>query len=437
MTTITTQDRPCCAQSFNKLTEVIAGGVGSPTRAFKYVDEAPIVVKRGAGDMIYDVDGNGYIDYHMSWGALVHGHAHPAVIGGIQRRLADGTSYGLSCPLEEELARLIVSNVPSVEKVRFVASGTEATMSALRVARGYTGRDYVIKFTGCFHGHADFLLVRGGSAMIGQTPTASSAGVPADMVKYTLCLPYNDVEATRDVLNSPEYRDNIAAVIVEPIAGNMGVVPGTKEFLTMLREETEKTGALLIFDEVITGFRVALGGAQQLYGIKPDLTCFAKVMGGGTQTAAFGGAQEIMDVLAPKGPVYQAGTLTGNPISMEAGIQTLKLLEAPGVFAELERKACLLLEPVAERLERKGAPACVQHVGSMFTLFLGRTEMTCMEDAPGLNDSLFRRFYSYLFARGILLAPAQYEASFISTVHTDEHLIYTRDVILDFIEQTF
>lgn len=436
-TIISQQDREKCAQGYSKLCEVMPGGVGSPTRAFKYVDEAPMVVARGKADKIYDVDGNRYVDFHMSWGALIHGHAHPRIIEGITRVAEDGTTFGMSCMHEEKLARKLITNVPSVEQVRFLSSGTEAAMTALRLARGYTKRDYIIKFTGCFHGHADFLLVQGGSAMVGNTPTSSSLGVPQDFIKYTLCLPFNDVEATRKVLRSAEYRDKIAAVIVEPIAGNMGVVPAKQEFLDMLRKETTQCGALLIFDEVITGFRVALGGAQELYGITPDLTCFGKVVAGGMPAAAFGGPKKIMEALAPKGGVYQAGTLSGNPVSMEAGIQTLRLLEVDGTYDELERKARLLLDPIEERLKAKSAPACVQRVGSMFTLFFGTTEMTCMEDAPKLDDKIFRRFFSYVFARGVFLPPAQYESSFISTVHTDKHLEYARDVILDFIDATY
>ncbi len=425
------------AELYKKLCEVMPGGVGSPTRAFKYVHEAPIVVERGEGDKIYDVDGNGFIDFHMSWGALIHGHAHPSITKALQKRVADGTSYGLSTALEEPLARKLVRNMPSMEQVRFVASGTEATMTAARVARGYTGRDYIVKFTGNFHGHADFFLVRGGSGMLGNTPTATSAGIPQDAIKYTLCLPYNDIETTRRTLNSAEFRDKIAAVIVEPIAGNMGVVPANPEFLKMLREETAKTGALLIFDEVISGFRVGLGGAQALYDISPDLTTLGKVMAGGTQAAAFGGSRKILEVLAPQGPVYQAGTLTGNPLSMEAGFQTLKMLEVDGTYEELERKASFLLDPIQERFAAKAAPACVQRVGSMFTIFFGKTEITCMEEAQDLDLELFKKFFSHTFAHGVLLAPAQYEASFISTVHSDAHLKYTRDVILDFIDQTF
>lgn len=437
MTQIDTKNRLKSADFYKRLCEVIPSGVGSPTRAFKYVAEDPLVVSHAHGDVIYDVDDNEYIDYHMSWGALIHGHAHPAVTEALQRRICAGTSYGLSCTLEDEMARLIVKHMPSIEQVRFVASGTEATMTALRVARGYTGREYIIKFTGNFHGHADFLLVQGGSAMVGITPTATSAGIPEDSIKYTICLPYNDIEAARQLLRSAEYRDKIAAVIVEPIAGNMGTVPATPEFLTMLREETTLCGAVLIFDEVINCFRVALGGAQFIYGISPDLTCLGKVVSGGTQAAAFGGKREIMQVLAPSGPVYQAGTLTGNPLAMEAGIQTIKLLEQPGIYELLEYKAQLMLGPVQELLKSKNAPACIQRVGSMFTFFFGRSSVCNMEEAQKCDDVLFKKFFSHLFQHGVLVAPAHYEASFISTVHSDEHLLYTRDVMMDFVNHVF
>jgi glutamate-1-semialdehyde 2,1-aminomutase len=387
--------------------------------------------------MLYDVDDNAFIDFHMSWGALIHGHAHPAIVRAIEQQAVLGISYGLSCVQGEQLARLITKCVPFVERVRFVASGTEATMTALRVARGYTGRDYIVKFTGCYHGHADPLLVRGGSGMVRINPTASSAGVPLDSIKYTLCLPYNDLDAARQLLSSAEFRDKIAAVIVEPVAGNMGVVPATREFLQLLREETAKIGALLIFDEVITGFRVALGGAQSIYGIRPDLSCFAKVLGGGTQTAAFGGSKQIMDVLAPQGPVYQAGTFTGNPLSMAVGLESLRLLQSPGVYEELERKTQQLITPVQERLRDKKAPACVQRVGSMFTLFFGVNALQNMEQSSGLDDRLFRQFHHFVLTRGILLPPSQYEASFVSTVHTEAHLIRARDIFLEFIDLTF
>lgn len=273
--------------------------------------------------------------------------------------------------------------------------------------------------------------------MVRLNSTASSAGVSQECIKQTICLPYNNVEAVRSLLRDPDYRYKIAAVIVEPIAGNMGVVPASREFLQTLREETENIGALLIFDEVITGFRVALGGAQSIYGIRPDLTCFAKVLGGGTQTAAFGGSRQVMEVLAPSGPVYQAGTFTGNPLNMAVGYESLHLLALPGVYEELERKAQLLINPIEERLLAKKAPACVQRVGSMFTIFLGVQRLENMEQTTGLNERLFKDFYHYVLTRGVLLPPSQYEAAFISTAHTDAHLMQARDIILDFVELTF
>ena len=439
MITTATQiaDRPHCRAAFSKLCEVIPGGVGSPTRAFNSVDEEPIVVARGEADELLDVDGNRFIDFHCSWGALIHGHAHPSIVEAVQRRAASGTSFGMSCEIEEQLARKIVEHVASVEQVRFVSSGTEATMSAARLARAVTGKDYIIKFAGNYHGHADFFLVQGGSAMVGMTPTSSSIGIPNEIVHYTLCLPYNDVEAVKAVFTDPHFKGNIAGVIIEPIAGNMGVIPASEEFLHTLRDLTQHNDALLIFDEVITGFRVAMGGAQELYDIQPDLTCFGKVMAGGTPAAAFGGRKEWMSQLAPEGSVYQAGTLSGNPLCMEAGFQTLQLLEESGIFEELDRKARVITEPVAQRLRNKQAPACVHQVGAMFTIFWGRSSLCDFEEAQSLNASLFRRFYSHLFQHGVFFPPSQFEASFLMTCHTEEHLEYTRDVILEFIDKTF
>lgn len=425
--------RPVSDSIYAKLCEVIPGGVNSPVRACKGLDVTPLVAEKGVGDLIYDVDGNAYIDYCGSWGALLFGHAHQEVITPAIERMKKGTTFGITTPIEEQLARKVIEHLPSIEKIRFVSTGTEATMSAIRLARGFTGRDVVIKYTGNYHGHADMLLVKGGSGMVGINSESSSAGVTQEAVRHTVCLPFNDVEASKNIFYHPDYRNRIAAVIVEPIAGNMGVVAATKEFLNTLREETAKAGAVLIFDEVMTGFRVGLKSAQGMYGIKPDLTCLAKIIGGGFPAAAFGGRKEIMDYLAPLGPVYQAGTLSGNPVAMEAGLATLKLAEKPGVYEELERKTSLLADPIVEHIKKKNLNACVQRVGSMMTIFLGAKEISNMEDAHNLDKELFAKFFRHMLQEGIYIPPAQYEAWFISSVHTDDHLLKTRDAILKFL----
>jgi glutamate-1-semialdehyde 2,1-aminomutase len=426
--------RPISESIYSQLCEVIPGGVNSPVRAFKGLDATPLVAEKGVGDLIYDVDGNSYIDFCGSWGALLHGHAHPYIIDAAIERTRKGTSFGITTPIEEQLARKIIEHNPSVQKIRFVSSGTEATMSAIRLMRGFTGKEIIIKFTGNYHGHSDFLLVKAGSGLVGLNPESSSAGVPQDSVKNTVCLPFNDVETCRNIFYHPVYRNKIAGVIIEPVAGNMGVVPATKEFMQMLREETSKAGALLIFDEVMTGFRVGLKSAQGMYGITPDLSCFAKIIGGGFPAAAFGGRKDIMDYLAPLGPVYQAGTLSGNPVAMEAGLASLKLAEMPGVYEELDRKTALICDPVADRLKQKNLNACVQRVGSMMTIFWGARQVSCMEDAQNLDAALFAKFFRYMFEEGIYIPPAQHEAWFVSTVHTEEHLVKTRDAILKFLE---
>ena len=420
---------------YDHLCEIIPGGVNSPIRSFKGLKQTPMVVERASKDMVYDVDGNAFIDYCGSWGPLIHGHAHPAILEAVQKRMAMGITFGITSAIEEKLARKVTQLVSSVEKIRFVSTGTEATMSAARLARGFTGRDLLIKFSGNYHGHADFFLVQAGSGVVGLTPTSSSAGIPQDMLRQTVCLPYNDVEACYRFLNATENRNRIAAVIIEPIACNMGCVPGTPEFLQMLRDETRKIGALLIFDEVISGFRVALEGAQGLYQIKPDLSCFGKIIGGGFPAAAFGGKKEIMDNLAPLGTVYQAGTLSGNPVAMEAGLQTINMLQKSGFYQELERKTNVITEPVREFLLRKQLNACVQQVGSMFTIFFGRKSVNNMEEGRTLDLEWFGHFFRYLYAQGIYIPPWQYEAWFISDAHEEKHLEKTRDLILQFFEK--
>jgi glutamate-1-semialdehyde 2,1-aminomutase len=398
------------------------------------MQQLPMVVKEASGDTLIDVDGGTYIDFCCSWGTLIHGHAPPSVVRAAQERVALGSSFGITTPYEGELAKAMIALVPALEKVRFVSSGTEATMSAIRLARGVTGRNLIIKFSGNYHGHADFFLVQAGSGVL-SCPQASSVGIPEEMVKSTFSLPYNDPKALMKITQDPLLGKKIAAVIVEPIAGNMGVVPAFKHFLETLREETTRIGALLIFDEVITGFRVAAGGAQALYNISPDLSCFGKIMGGGFPAAAFGGKREIMDHLAPLGTVYQAGTLSGNPVAMVAGREALRLLCATDFYTELERKTNILTQPIKKALEKSGQEATLQQVGSMFTLFLGKKQVHHMEDAKQIDSNMYAHLFRYLFDKGIYIPPSPHEAWFISTAHTEKHLECTRDHILEFLEE--
>lgn len=418
---------------YHHLCQLIPGGVNSPARACKSVEQMPMVISHASQDLIYDVDDNSYIDFCGSWGALIHGHAHPTIINAVQKRVLQGTSFGITTAIEGKLAQKIIECIPSIEMIRFVSSGTEATMSAIRLARGFTGRDIVLKFSGNYHGHADFFLVHAGSGLAGL-PRSSSAGIPSEIVQSTLSLPYNDLETCKKILHDSKWKDKIAAVIIEPIAGNMGVVSANQPFLKMLREETQKIGALLIFDEVISGFRVGLSGAQGLFKITPDLTCLGKIMGGGFPAAAFGGRRDIMNALAPLGLVYQAGTLSGNPVAMEAGLQALTLLQDNSFYSELERKTDLITNPVRAFLKEIDYPACVQQVGSMFTLFFGRQDVKHFEDAQQLDLKMFGKFFRFMFENGVYLPPSQHEACFVSMAHTDAHLIKTRNLILDFLK---
>jgi glutamate-1-semialdehyde 2,1-aminomutase len=406
----------------------IPGGVNSPVRAFKAVGGSPIFIQRAEGSKIYDVDGNEYIDYVNSWGPMVLGHAHPRVVEALAFGLKRGTSYGAPTQLEIDLAMMIVEAVPSIELVRMVNSGTEAAMSAIRVARGHTGRDKVIKFEGCYHGHGDFLLVKAGSGAttFGQP---DSSGVPADFARNTISVPYNDFEAVERVCR--EQGEEVACMIVEPVAGNMGVVPPREGFLEELRALCDRCGALLIFDEVITGFRVAYGGAQELYGVLPDLTCLGKIIGGGLPVGAYGGRQEIMECVAPLGPVYQAGTLSGNPLAVAAGLETLKILKTPGVYEELEEKAQMLCQGVRERALVLGVPMYHTRVGSMFTNFFTEREVTDYASAKTSDTARFAKFFTGLLERGISIAPSQYEAGFVSLAHAVEDIQRTREACLD------
>lgn len=404
--------------AFEKARQVIPGGVNSPVRAYKSVGLTPVFVDRAAGSRIYDIDGNSFIDYICSWGPLILGHAHPQVIEAIKAAAEKGTSFGAPTELEVRMAELVVERMPSVDIVRMVNSGTEATMSALRLARGYTGRDKILKFEGSYHGHGDSLLIKAGSG-VATLGLPDSPGVPKGVAANTIAVPYNDLEATK--LAFQQYGEEIAAVIVEPIAGNMGVVPPLPSFLGGLRELTETHGSLLIFDEVMTGFRVGYHSAQGLYGITPDITCMGKVIGGGLPVGAYGGKREIVERMAPSGPIYQAGTLSGNPLAMTAGYTTLSLL-TPEVYAELDRKAARLEAGFKDNAARLGAPLTVNRVGSMVCPFFTAHPVTNYETARASDLELFRRYFEAMLDLGISLTPSQFEGMFVSTAHTDEDI---------------
>ncbi len=409
----------CSQELFARAKKVLPGGVDSPVRAFRAVGGEPLFIERGQGAYVWDADGNRYIDYVGSWGPLILGHAHPAVIEALARAAERGTSYGMPSALEVELAEMIVAAVPSVEMVRFVNSGTEATMTALRLARAYTGRARIVKFEGCYHGHADSLLVQAGSG-VATLGLPDSPGVPRGATQDTLVARYNDIASVEAMF--AQYGKEIAAVIVEPVAGNMGVVPPVPGFLEGLRAVTERAGALLIFDEVMTGFRVAYGGAQSLYGIRPDLTCFGKVIGGGLPVGAYGGRREIMQMVAPAGPMYQAGTLSGNPLAMTAGIITLGLLRQPGAYEELELKSALLAEGIAAAAASARVPIYQTRVGSMFCTFFTGQEVRDWTTAKSCDTAAFGRFFRSMLDQGVYLAPSQFEAGFMSLMHSSSDL---------------
>ncbi len=405
-------------QLYTLAQELMPGGVSSPVRAFRAVGGVPRFIARGRGAILEDVDGNRYIDYVGSWGALILGHAHPVVVHALREAIRRGTSYGAPTEAEIELARRIREAFPSIEKIRFVNSGTEATMSALRVARAATGRPKIIKFEGGYHGHADFLLARAGSGMA-TFGLPDSAGVPETWVQDTLVAPYNDLEAVAALFE--RFPDQIAAVIVEPVAGNMGVVPPKPGFLEGLRSLTRRYGALLIFDEVITGFRVARGGAQALYGVTPDLTCLGKIIGGGLPVGAYGGRRELMDLVAPAGPVYQAGTLSGNPLSMVAGRATLDQL-TPGLYRQLEERAARLAEGLQAAAGWAGVPVQIHRVGSMLSLFFTERPVVDYTTAASTDRASYARFFHAMLARGVYLPPSPLEAWFVSAAHTESHI---------------
>ena len=405
-------------EAFAKARTVIPGGVNSPVRAFKSVGVNPVLIESAKGCMIKDIDGNEYIDFVSSWGPLILGHANNAILEAIQQTAQKGTSFGAPTLLETEMAELIVDMVPSVDKVRMVNSGTEATMSALRLARGYTKRERIVKFAGNYHGHADSFLIKAGSGAI-TLGLPDSPGVTAATAQDTLVATYNDLASVEELFK--EQGERIAAVIVEPVAGNMGVVPPCKGFLEGLRKLTNEYGAVLIFDEVITGFRLAKGGAQEYFGVLPDLTTLGKIIGGGLPVGAYGGKKEIMDMLAPDGPVYQAGTLSGNPLAMAAGLAMLRTLnETPGFYAELERKAARLEAGLKANLEKTGIKGVVNRVGSLQTLFFTeRKQVTSFSEAMTADAAIYADYFRQSLENGIYLAPSQFEALFISQAHTD------------------
>jgi len=409
---------------FERAQKTIPGGVNSPVRAFRQVGGTPRFVSRAKGPYFWDVEDTRYIDLIMSWGPMIVGHAHPEVVEAVQRAAQTSFSYGAPTEGEIKLAERICELMPSVEQVRMVSSGTEATMSALRLARGYTGRDLIIKFEGCYHGHADSLLVKAGSGLLtfaDSTQNApSSAGVPQDVVKHTLVLPYNDVTAIEEVFQNQG--DQIAAVIIEPIAGNMNLIKPSTEFLSAIRNLTSKHGSVLIYDEVMTGFRVALGGAQSLQGITPDLTCLGKVMGGGMPMAAFGGKKEIMSKLAPLGNVYQAGTLSGNPVAVASGLKTLEIVSRPGFYECLTGQTEKLMAGLKQAADEAHIPFAVDSVGGMFGFYFAAKVPSSFEAVTKMNIEAFKKFFHAMLDQGVYIAPSAYEAGFTSIAHDNEVL---------------
>jgi glutamate-1-semialdehyde 2,1-aminomutase len=404
---------------FRQAEQVLVGGVNSPVRAFRAVGGEPLIIDRADGARLWDADGNQYLDYVGSWGAMILGHANPAVTAAIADQARRGTSFGITAELEVQLAQSIARAMPSLEMVRFVSSGTEATMSAVRLARAFTKRDFILKFEGCYHGHADSFLSQAGSGLATLGITASP-GVPQAVAELTLNAPYNDLNAVEEIF--ARHTGKLAAVIVEPVAANMGVVPPAPGFLPGLRDITRRAGALLIFDEVITGFRLALGGAQSLFSIQPDLTTLGKIIGGGLPVAAYGGRRELMHNVAPLGPVYQAGTLAGNPLAMRAGLATLELLAKPGFYEALGRKAERLVKGMREALAASGVAGQINAVGSLATLFFADGEVTGYAGAKKSDTKRYAAFFQQMLARGVFLAPAQFEAMFVSAAHSEADL---------------
>jgi glutamate-1-semialdehyde 2,1-aminomutase len=404
---------------FEEAAQVIPGGVNSPVRAFKSVGLPPRFIRSGKGCRIVDEDGNEYIDYVGSWGPLILGHAHPEILHALEQAMRDGTSFGAPTRREVEMAKTITEMVPSIEMVRLVNSGTEATMSAIRLARGFTGRDTIIKFSGCYHGHSDALLARAGSGAA-TFAIPDTMGVPPGVVAHTVVIPFNDLEAVKTWME--KHPGTLAAIVVEPVAGNMGVVPPKQGFLSGLRELCSSDGALLIFDEVITGFRISQGGAQELYKVIPDLTCLGKIIGGGLPVGAFGGPKRIMERLAPVGGVYQAGTLSGNPLAVAAGLATLRILRRDKPYAELEIKGAMLEQGMGKVLREKDIPHTINRVGSMLSVFFHPGPVTCYEEALQADRKAFTQFFGRMLDRGVYLAPSPFEAWFVGAAHSKEDI---------------
>ena len=407
--------------AYQQSLQLIPGGVNSPVRAFKSVGGNPLFIDRAKGSTIWDIDGNSYTDFVASWGPMILGHAHPEVVEAINRAALKGTSYGAPTIAEYEMAELVTGMVPSIEKVRMVNSGTEATMSALRLARAFTGRDKIIKFNGCFHGHADSFLIKAGSGAL-TLGLPDSPGVTRAAASDTLIAEYNDLESVKALLD--QHSNEIAAIIVEPVPGNMGVILPLPGFLEGLRELTNRNGSLLIFDEVITGFRLNPGGAQELFGVQPDITTLGKIIGGGLPVGAYGGRADIMDMLAPSGPVYQSGTLSGNPLAMAAGKKTLEILKNnPSIYNELERKASMLENGLRRELAKKGTSFIINRVGSMMTLFFSsKAEINNLDDAKTSDTKLYTSYFNEALDKGVYMAPSQFECMFVSAAHTDDDI---------------
>jgi glutamate-1-semialdehyde 2,1-aminomutase len=403
------------ARLFAEAQTLIPGGVNSPVRAFRSVGGQPRFITRAKGARLYDVDGNAYIDYVLSWGPMILGHAAPSVVSAIKKAAGQGTSFGAPTELEVTLAREIRDAFPSMQKVRLVSSGTEAVMSAIRVARAFTKRDGIIKFEGCYHGHGDYLLAKAGSG-IATLGIPDSPGVPSDFAKHTFTVPYNNLAAVRDLVEAR--RDEVACVIIEPVAGNMGVIPPAPDFLSGLRRLTSEHDIVLIFDEVISGFRVQYGGAQALYDVKPDLTVLGKIIGGGLPVGAYGGRKEIMDLIAPSGPVYQAGTLSGNPLAVSAGLATLKQLRARGLYKKLEEQSSALAEGIGAAAKKRGIPLTQTRVGSMLTAFFTPAQVVDWQTAKQSDTKRYGQYFHAMLEQGVYLAPSQFEAAFLSTAHT-------------------
>jgi glutamate-1-semialdehyde 2,1-aminomutase len=416
---------------FDRAKSLMPGGVNSPVRAFKNINGNPIFFEKAKGAYLFDADGNEYIDYIGSWGPMIMGHSHPKVVEAIKNQADLGTSYGAPTGLESDVASLIIQCIPSIEKIRMVNSGTEATMSTIRLARGYTNKNKIIKFDGCYHGHVDSLLIKAGSG-VSTFGLPDSPGIPKDLAKHTFTCPYNDVEAFIKIFD--EIKDDLAAVIVEPIAGNMGFVPGTKEFLKTIREKTNSVNSLLIFDEVMSGFRVSLGGAQEIYNIKPDLTALGKVIGGGLPVGAFGGKKDIMDYLAPIGPVYQAGTLSGNPLAMAAGSTLLNLIIKENPFELLEANAKELLSGMKNIMDTAGIPFSTNQIGGMFGFFFSEKLPKNIVDVSASDDDIFALFLNACIRNGIYFAPSKFEAGFISTKHGNNEIHKTLEIIENIIK---